>query len=220
MPDKDSKVQQQQQQQAKERKAAAASDRDDDDGSGQPADDISDPSDNWNISLMLDTYDDIFSYFDARHYSERAISHDFLAECRRASIEKVEKGLEIRMMMPEKLRDPISEGLIQARLRKHFKKHLKELQEEVAGIKRKGFAWAALGAGCMLLSGIIRSIPFSILDLPGHLLNNMLLVAFEPAGWFLMWTGLDTIIVDSREHADDLAFYAKMAGADFKFLSC
>ncbi|MBI2151367.1 hypothetical protein HYU21_01420, partial [Candidatus Woesearchaeota archaeon] len=31
-----------------------------------------------NISLVLDSYDDIFSDFDPRDYSEKALSEDFL----------------------------------------------------------------------------------------------------------------------------------------------
>ena len=32
------------------------------------------------ISLLLDSYDDIFSDFDPRPYNQRALSQDFLAE--------------------------------------------------------------------------------------------------------------------------------------------
>ena len=35
-----------------------------------------------NISLILDSYDDIFSDFDQRDFSERSLSDDFLIECR------------------------------------------------------------------------------------------------------------------------------------------
>ena len=34
------------------------------------------------ISLILDTYDDMFSSFDPRPYSQRALSEDFLSEAK------------------------------------------------------------------------------------------------------------------------------------------
>ena len=44
-----------------------------------------------DIPLVLDSYDDIFSDFDPRPYSERAMSGDFLLECKKASAEKKKK---------------------------------------------------------------------------------------------------------------------------------
>jgi hypothetical protein len=167
--------------------------------------------DNWNISLMLDTYDDIFSDFDPRHFSERAISHDFLQECRRASIEKVSKGLEIRLMMPEKLRDPISEGIIHERLHKHFQKHYRDKLEQKRRIKREGAIWTGAGMVSMVFAGVLTAA--------GGFWNNILLVLFEPAGWFLVWTGFEMLLKDVRSKVPDLEFYSKMASADFKFLS-
>lgn len=40
------------------------------------------------ISLVLDTYDDIFSDFDPRPYGERALSSDFLDEAKKAARDK------------------------------------------------------------------------------------------------------------------------------------
>ena len=41
------------------------------------------------ISLSLDNYDDIFSDFDPRPFSQRALSDDFLIEAKKASRDKV-----------------------------------------------------------------------------------------------------------------------------------
>ena len=48
-----------------------------------------------NISLSLNSYDDIFSGFDPRPYSQRALSDDFLAESKRASRDKELDGVEL-----------------------------------------------------------------------------------------------------------------------------
>lgn len=41
-----------------------------------------------NISIWLDTYDDIFSDFDYRQFSEKALSDDFLTELQKMYREK------------------------------------------------------------------------------------------------------------------------------------
>jgi hypothetical protein len=46
------------------------------------------------IKLMLDTYDDIFSDFDPRPFSQRTLSEDFLEEARKASREKEMGNIE------------------------------------------------------------------------------------------------------------------------------
>jgi len=57
-----------------------------------------------NISLILDSYDDIFSDFDPGDYSERALSDDFLSECKKAAVNKEER-LELRFLVPKTKRD-------------------------------------------------------------------------------------------------------------------
>ena len=57
-----------------------------------------------NISLILDSYEDIFSSFDPREYSERALSDDFLIECNHAAMDKGE-GIELILSMPKNKRN-------------------------------------------------------------------------------------------------------------------
>ena len=44
-----------------------------------------------NIDLVIDSYEDIFSDFDARDHSVKALSDDFLNECRKAANDKIGK---------------------------------------------------------------------------------------------------------------------------------
>ena len=69
------------------------------------------------ISLIIDTYDDIFSDFDPRPFDQRTISDDFLFEIKRASKEKPSGVIELKFMMPEKLRKPEQEVLIRKGIR-------------------------------------------------------------------------------------------------------
>ncbi len=165
-----------------------------------------------NISLILDTYNDIFSDFDPRSYSERALSDDFLVECKRATRNKdLEMGFELRLLIPKSRRDLNDELKIKQRLRLHFHKHFKEKHEEIRSIKREGISWVAIGLIFIFLATIIYAYK--------GFLFNLLFVVLEPAGWFTLWSGLDKIFINSKEKKPELDFYKKMANAKIVFIS-
>ncbi|MBI2629036.1 hypothetical protein HYW74_03060 [Candidatus Pacearchaeota archaeon] len=165
-----------------------------------------------NISLILDSYNDIFSDFDPRGYSERALSDDFLLECKRAARDKdLETGFELRLLVPKNRRNLNDEGKIKQRLKIHFHKHFRQKHDEIRSIKREGIAWVAMGLIFIFLATIIYAYK--------GFLFNLLFVILEPAGWFTLWSGLDKIFIISREKKPELDFYVKMANAKIVFIS-
>ena len=64
------------------------------------------------ISVALDSYDDIFSDFDPRDYSKRGLSEDFINEVKKASRAKPTGGLELKILIPENLRNKSHEHVI------------------------------------------------------------------------------------------------------------
>jgi len=176
-----------------------------------------------SISLVLDGYGEIFSGFDPRSYSEKALSDDFLNVCRKAARGKGEgEGeLELRLMLPEGERDTGLEATIRLRLDGYFRNHLVKRERTIKETKKKGRRWFAIGAVCMLVSAYLRS--GSITGFMGLTESNfvfhLLIVAFEPAGWFLVWEGLAQILMGSKEHERELAFYKKLAAARIEFRS-
>ena len=76
-----------------------------------------------NISLILEEYNDIFSDFDPRPYEHKALSDDFLTECRKAARDKDVHELELRLLMPKEIRNLDDEAKIKHRLHEHFHKH-------------------------------------------------------------------------------------------------
>jgi hypothetical protein len=168
-----------------------------------------------NISLKLSTYGDIFSDFDPRPYSDRALSVDFLDEARRASVDKPSGGLELRLILPGKLRDAKKESVIRRRLKTHFEKHAKKVGSHRNKVIRNGLIFTSSGIAIMILAA------FFLFDLSGtNFFMHFLLILFEPAGWFFFWEGLDMVVFDSRKAKQDLDFYEKMKKADIIFLSC
>ena len=105
-----------------------------------------------NISLILDSYDDLFSDFDPRPFAERALSDDFLVECKKASVVKKTK-IELRLMVPKHKRNHFDEVKIKKRLKEHFHKHFKEEESKIRKIKAGGFFWFFLGVALMLFGG-------------------------------------------------------------------
>src|SRR5262249_60242404 len=82
------------------------------------------------VSLWLDNYDDIFSDFDPRPYSQRALSEDFLAEARRAVRDRHDEVPELRLLVPTPARHVEDETIIRKRLHEHFRKHADRLRRK------------------------------------------------------------------------------------------
>jgi hypothetical protein len=49
--------------------------------------------------------------------------------------------------------------------------------------------------------------------------TSALRITIEPAGWFLVWTGLDQIFSLSRKSKPEYDFMSRMAYAQIEFLS-
>jgi hypothetical protein len=165
------------------------------------------------ISLWLDTYDDIFSDFDPRPYSERALSDDFLSEAKKASKEKTSGRIELRFIVPNEQRHNDLEVVIRKRLHEHFRKHASQLEEEAKTLRRRGVFTAASGFALMMIASYIswrRSDSF---------IYSMLMTILEPSGWFITWFGLDQLFYTSNQKKPDLEFYRKMAKCDIEFIS-
>jgi hypothetical protein len=168
-----------------------------------------------NISLKLANYNDIFSSFDPRPYSERALSVDFLGEAKRASIDKPSGEIELRLMIPKRARKTEVEEVIKKRLRSHFERHAKKISEQNKKILRNGSIFTASGIMIMLIA------TFVLFEYPqSNFFTHFLTILFEPAGWFLFWEGLDQVVFESKKTKPELEFYDKMTKSDINFLSC
>lgn len=158
------------------------------------------------ISLRLEQYDDIFSDFDIRPYSSRALSVDFLEEIKRAALDKDDGGVEVFLHMPKKLRDKKNESIIAERLVAHFRKHYHLALEQKKKVKRMGFLMIFFGVVSMFLA------TFVMYKNPGHnFLYSFLVIFLEPAAWFLWWEGADQIIFTAKKLDPQLDFYRKMS---------
>ncbi|NMA44636.1 MAG: hypothetical protein GX950_02385 [Candidatus Diapherotrites archaeon] len=179
------------------------------------------------ITLTLDKYGDIFSDFDPRSYIERALSIDFLSEIRRASREKPNGVIELKMLIPKKVRNQKDEALIIKRLKNHFKRHFERLQSDVKRLKKVGALMVGIGfligvLVVLVLENVTHNVDHSMFFQNPLLwlvmiFPSVILVLMEPASWFLIWEGMNKLVFDWRVKQPDLEFYEKMTKCDIVF---
>lgn len=163
-----------------------------------------------NISLVINNYNDIFSSFDARTFTEKALSVDFLDECKRAAREKG-NSVELRILVPKNIRNQREEWKIKKRLKNHFEHHSKIEEREISSIKREGYSWFGLGTIFILAVSWLHTKEFNNFAIT--VLSTML----EPAGWFSFWEGLGKVFIIAREKKPEYEFYKKMSKAEINF---
>ena len=165
------------------------------------------------ISLWIDAYDDIFSDFDSRPFSARNISDDFLNEVKKVSGESDFPISVLTLLMPEKLRDTENENIITKRLHSYFIKNQNYFLKEKNAVRKKGMLFTVIGFVMMIIASFVSSVRSE------NLLMHILLVVFEPAGWFLVWAGMENLINISRREKPELDFYSKLSKSKIVFLN-
>lgn len=165
------------------------------------------------VSLLIEDYSDIFSDFDPRPDSHRALSVDFLDEARRATREIKPGVFELRFLIPAAKRKLEKESVIRRRLKEHFKKHYEILNKERKKIIRQGIGFVVSGMLFMVFAAFILYQYHAVMSF----LKEILVVMLEPGGWFLFWEGLDLVIFKSSTVKPDLEFYRKMTHAEIVF---
>jgi hypothetical protein len=164
-----------------------------------------------DIPLVLESYNDLFSDFDPRPYSQRALSKDFIEECQKASEDK-KNGIELKLLINKKERNNKEEDLIKKRINSHFSKHFLEKKKELLKMRFVGSIWFLVGCFLIVLT--------TFLDLQNQFFLVKVLIAIaHPGGWFFLWEGLGKIIIHSKEKKGDQVFYKKMNRAKISFLS-
>ncbi len=163
-----------------------------------------------NISLIIDNYEDIFSDFDPRPFGERALSDDFLQECKRAARDKSEEQLELRILIPKVERKLKEEWKIKKRIKEHFAHHFKKEENKRDKIKRSGIKWVILGTAVLLC------ILLGIVKLDQTILGSILPILEVPS-WFLIWEGMGKILIESKKIQPEYEFYRKMSKAEVNF---
>lgn len=165
------------------------------------------------ITLWIDSYSDIFSDFDPRPFSERAISDDFISQVKRVSRETADKVEILKLLVPEGTQKEEHERIIKKRLQSYFYNFCTQLRMEIRKIRNRGLVFTFLGVGLMIAASYIVFLNLSSFS------YKLILTLCEPGGWFLFWTGLDLIISISWNKQTELLFYTRMENVHVEFSS-
>lgn len=164
------------------------------------------------ISIAIDTWDDIFSDFDPRPLNERVVSEDFIFELKRRYREIRTGSFIITICAPLGLKDSVAERKVAMRLKMHFRQIHLQRRKEIRHIRIRG--------GIFVLTGIC-SLSFLTLAMYfkffSDLTIELLSIPFMPLGWFGIWEGLSKIVDTSPFFVQEEILYDKLSKANYRF---
>ncbi len=165
------------------------------------------------MNLWLDSYDDIFSDFDSRHYLKRRISEDFLHELHIEMKHMDHYADDMLLLLPAQQRNEDAEKIIKTSLVNFFKTQF-NIHSNICRKKlNKGISFLISGILLMLFNSWLsyyRSESFFAVGLK---------VLLEPAGWFLLWIALDFLYYDHAELKKEKNFYRQLSEMHVHFKS-
>lgn len=164
------------------------------------------------VSIWLDSYDDLFSDFDPRPYAQRAISDDFIAAVRKVIQVKKSGGFELTLLMPKSSRDEKTEALVRKRILGFFQGQFSHHQREIRRMRREGLILTVASIAVLFTAA---SLPQMGLD---EYLKNFLQVLLTPGGWFMIFNGLDNIFYKPRQKKLEAEFCRKLSRSRIAFL--
>lgn len=165
------------------------------------------------LSLWLDSYNDIYSDFDSRHYLKRRISEDFLHELRTEIKYSEHHAGDMVLLLPQEQRDEPAEKIIANSLTDFFMSQFRLHQDSCRKKLNKGILLFVTGVIIMLLNSWVTyysAESFLIISLK---------VLLEPAGWFLLWAALDFLFYDFAGLKKERNFYKELSEMHIHFKS-
>ncbi len=165
-----------------------------------------------DISIAIDSWDDIFSDFDPSPLEQRILSEDFLSELKKRYRETQRGNFLVTIFAPLALKDEVSERLVLKRLKQYFRFRTLSLQKEINGALRKGVLFVLFGI--IFLASLTLMAYFKVLD---SLMIELIGIVIMPLGWFGIWEGFSRVIEPAPSARQELEIFSKLAKATFKF---
>lgn len=159
------------------------------------------------IEIAIDNYDDLFSDFDARNYSDRYFSSDFLGELKiRTHRYRSERTLDIVFIIPKDERNAEQEALIIQRFRKFVKNRLKRNKNKHKDVIVKALAFESLGILLLVVANLISG------QIP-ELFKDFLLIP----SWFFVWNGLERYLINRQAIRAKFRYYSTLNESSYAF---
>lgn len=164
------------------------------------------------ITIAIDSWDDIFSDFDPSPLEQRILSEDFLVELKKRYRETQRGNFVITIYAPMSLRDDTSEKIVIKRLKQYFKFRHLSVQKEINEAVGKGLIFVIVGIlflAALTLGAYFKKLSTLSLELVG--------IIMMPLGWFGIWEGFSRIIEPSELGKQDMELFVKLSKAAYKF---
>ncbi|HEV7229899.1 MAG TPA: hypothetical protein VGO45_01140, partial [Bacteroidia bacterium] len=110
-------------------------------------------------------------------------------------------------------RNAEQEATIIKRMHSFFKKNHSHVHQQIVTGKRKGFLIAFSGIVLLLGASYISYLKFV------NFMMHAAVVVLEPAGWYLIWSGIESTMDSWKKRRPDFSFYHKMAKSRIVFAS-
>lgn len=168
------------------------------------------------ITVAIDTLDDIFSDFDPRPLAQRALSEDFLKEIKKFCRETPIGRLTVVFLGPVSLKDELTKNFQEKAIINHFhqefKKRASENNKIIQNLRGTGFLYILFGMSLLLVLTFLgyKKI-ISVLSL------EVLGVLLMPLGWFGVWEGFSKIVDTPYRLKEEAVMYAKLSKAQYTF---
>lgn len=164
-----------------------------------------------DVNIWLDSLDELFSDFDPRSYAKRTVSDDFILQVKKITAEQKGEKTILYLQLPEANRNQKEEEIISGRLHLYFSEKYQQLLHEKKNKIWKSTVLIACGIALMIISSYI------IYQDSDKYFLRLLLILFEPAGWFTLWLGLDRLTSNYGTDLKEMNFYKRMTEAQIKF---
>lgn len=163
------------------------------------------------LKLWLDSYDDIYSDFDSRHYLKRRISEDFMHELDTSLKTKSEAVTDLFLLLPQNVRDAETEKVITISLKTFLINQYQQINDNYNKKIHSGLMWLALGIAIMTGNtyiGFKGSHSFPLVAIK---------VLLEPAGWFMIWMSLDFLFYALKALKKERRYYKGLSKVNIHF---
>lgn len=169
------------------------------------------------ITVAIDSLDDIFSDFDPRPLTQRALSEDFLKEIKKFYRETATDKLIVNFLGPIELKAILEKNQLDKAIVSHltqdFRRRAQANKKSIRAIWRTGVIYIIFGMAFLLMltllgyKGVLDKLSLEILS-----------IIFMPLGWFGVWEGFSKLVDTPFKLKEETEMNSKLAKAQYKFL--
>lgn len=164
------------------------------------------------ISIAIDSLDDIFSDFDPSPLSQRIFSEDFVAEIKKRYKQTKRGQFSITIIAPITLKNEQSEKTIKQRIKQHFKHKALQNKQTINHIRKRGVIFITFGVLFLVMITVLTYYKF--LKVIWLEMSGIIVV---PLGWFGIWEGFSKIVDMPEMLTHNTKIFENLSKATYNF---